>query len=74
MRPIRSRTDALRLELRRNMRSKWIWVVLSADAHIVNRSTVDFETREACAADAAMNGIGPPDEPALPDCSSARDA
>ena len=42
-----------RLEFRRNMRCKWIWVLLSADAHIVNRSTLDFATD--CVADADLN-------------------
>jgi len=46
-----------RLALRRNMRCKWIWVLLSADAHIVNRSTVDFATRQDCVRDADLNGF-----------------
>jgi len=45
------------LELRRNMRSKWIWVLLSADLHIVNRSQTDFVTRQECVADADLNGF-----------------
>ena len=47
--------------LRRNMRCRWIWVLLSADAHIVNRSTVDFATRQDCVADADLNGFCLPD-------------
>ena len=55
-----------RLELRRNMRSKWIWVLLSADLHIVNRSQTDFVTRQECVADADLNGFSLPagNEPA----------
>ena len=45
-----------RLELRRNMHMRWIWVLLSSDLHIVNRSEADFATKQECVADAALNG------------------
>jgi hypothetical protein len=45
------------LEFRRNMRSRWIWVLLSADLHVVNRSETDFATKQECAADADLNGF-----------------
>ena len=49
--------DETRLELRRNMALNWIWVLLSHDSHIVNRSEADFETRQACISDAKSNGF-----------------
>ena len=53
----RSATQEPHLEVRRNMRSRWIWVLLSADLHVVNRSEADFATRQECAADADLNGF-----------------
>ena len=52
--------DETRLVLRRNMQSKWIWVLLTADSHIVNRSETDFETRRECTLDASRNGFTSP--------------
>jgi hypothetical protein len=49
--------DEPRLELRRNMASKWIWVLLSADLHIVNRSETGFVTKQECVADADLKGF-----------------
>ena len=45
------------LKLRRNMHSKWIWVLLSADLHVVNSSQTDFATKQACVADADLHGF-----------------
>jgi hypothetical protein len=39
------------------MRSRWIWVLLSAHLHVVNRSEADFATRQECLADADLNGF-----------------
>jgi hypothetical protein len=46
-----------RLALRLNVRSKWMWVLVSADLHVVNRSHADFATRQECVADAHLNGF-----------------
>lgn len=45
------------LELRRNMRSKWIWVLLTSDSHVVNCSDGDFATRHECIVDANLKGF-----------------
>ncbi len=45
-----------KLAVRRNMRSRFIWELLSEDGHVVNRSDDDFETLEGCQADAAARG------------------
>ena len=49
--------DETRLVLRRNMQSKWIWVLLTSDSHIVNRSDGDFDTQRECTLDASRNGF-----------------
>jgi hypothetical protein len=51
----RSAMQEPHLEVRRNMQSRWIWVLLSADLHVVNRSEADFATRQECVADADLN-------------------
>jgi hypothetical protein len=53
----RSARQEPHLEVRRNMRSRWIWVLLSADLHVVNRSEADFATRQECVTDADLNGF-----------------
>ena len=45
-----------KLAVRRNMRSRFIWELLSEDGHVVNRSDDDFETFEGCQADAEARG------------------
>ena len=45
-----------KLAVRRNMRSRFIWELLSEDGHVVNRSDGDFETHEGCQADAEAHG------------------
>lgn len=47
-----------KLAVRRNMRSRFIWELLSEDGHVVNRSDDDFETLEGCQADAQARGHG----------------
>jgi hypothetical protein len=51
------RTQEPHLQLRRNLRWRWVWVLLSADLHVVNRSEADFATRQECIADAGLNGF-----------------
>jgi hypothetical protein len=45
-----------KLAVRRNVRSRFIWELLSEDGHVVNRSDEDFETFEGCQADAEARG------------------
>jgi hypothetical protein len=45
-----------KLAVRRNMRSRFIWELLTKDGHVVNRSDDDFETFEGCQADAEARG------------------
>jgi hypothetical protein len=45
-----------RLATRRNYQYRWIWVLLTQDKHVVNRSDHDFTTREECEANALANG------------------
>ena len=58
-----TKQDEPHLVLRRNMSSKWIWVLLTADLHVVNRSDADFATKQACARDASLNGFCLPEGP-----------
>ena len=45
-----------KLAVRRNMRCRFIWELLSEDGHVVNRSDDDFETFARCRADAEARG------------------
>ena len=45
------------LVLRRNMSNNWIWLLLTADSHVVNRSDAEFATKIACMIDAGKNGL-----------------
>ena len=46
-----------RLEFRRNMQMRWIWVLLTADLHVVNQCDADFATKQECVSDAARFGF-----------------
>ena len=47
-----------KLAVRRNMRSRFIWELLSRDGHVVNSCDGDFASLGECHADAEARGHG----------------
>ena len=52
-----SASSDIQLVIRQDMSLRWIWLLMTPDEHIVNRSDVAFDTKAACAADARESGF-----------------
>ena len=52
-----TQTRETQLVFRRNINNKWLWLLQSPDRHVVNRSEVDFATKNECVVDARRNGF-----------------
>ena len=50
-------TSETKVIVRQNINHKWIWVLLTPDSHVVNRSDSDFATKVACVMDARGKGL-----------------
>lgn len=50
-------TSETQLVVRKNMSYQWIWLLMTADQHVVNRSDSEFDTKAACIADARHKGF-----------------
>ena len=45
------------LILRKDMSHRWIWLLVTSDQHVINRSDSAFDTKAACAAHARASGF-----------------